>query len=196
MLRPHSPPGKAGTGRGATPRTLNAGDAQLWKLWIEEEEEVPGPNYDEWVGVQPNPYDGLDNFNNCPDVGEEEDDPEDEDDNPTEWTETKMCASHFSVGFNYTSKFMEDNHFGEVMSDTMRSLRENKTISGCVEEVSTLNENEILNTLFPASVLVILLAMMNRAMTTTLKKKQITLQSSNHTSDVSLMLSPVPMHFH
>ena len=69
---------------------------------------------------------------------------------------------------------MEKNYWSEVIGVTLRFLQEWRTISQSVEEISTLTENEVLNSLFPTSVLVTLLAMMNRAMTKTLKKKQIT----------------------
>ena len=61
----------------------------------EEEEEMSGPNFDEWEGEPPNSYSSLDNFDNYPNIGEEEDDPEEKDANPTEWKETKMRARHF-----------------------------------------------------------------------------------------------------
>ena len=101
VIHPHSPRGHVCESGGATPRILNGDDAPIVETVneeeeeAEEEEEVRGPNYNEWEGVPPNPFENHCNFNDCPFVGEEEDEPEDDDSNPTEWKATEMRASHF-----------------------------------------------------------------------------------------------------
>ena len=68
---------------------------------------------------------------------------------------------------------MEKSYWGETKALAANIRREWGVISAAMEIVGSLNENQILNTLFPASILVTLIALMNRALKE-MKKYSIT----------------------
>ena len=95
VLHPQSPRGRTGASLEATPRVLHGSEAPTVEEVLEDDEEVPGPNFAEWEGVQPNPFEDYRNFDDCPPVGEEEDELDGDDIDRTMWKATKMQSSHF-----------------------------------------------------------------------------------------------------
>ena len=69
---------------------------------------------------------------------------------------------------------MENNYFGEVKTLCLRLLNEYKTIARSGVDVTILNENQILNTLFPGSSLVTFMALMDHSLVNTLETDKTT----------------------
>merc|ERR1719394_1649369 len=88
--------------------------------------------------------------------------------NPSEWRKTPIKGKDFSVDFDSTDHYMENNYFGEVKTLCLRLLNEYKTIARSGVDVTILNENQILNTLFPGSSLVTFMALMDHSLVNTL----------------------------
>ena len=69
--------------------------------------------------------------------------------------------------------YMEKRYLEEVGQVTLRILKIYNAMVDEVEDVSILSDNQILNALFPASILVTLLAMMNESLKSMKSKKGI-----------------------
>ena len=90
-LHPQSPREDGQLDSNVTPRVLNSSSTAT----DDDIEPERGLNYDEYEGVDANPYDDNIGFDDAPDVGEDEDDPEDPGLNPTDWRKTPMQVKDF-----------------------------------------------------------------------------------------------------
>jgi len=92
-----------------------------------------------------------------PSVGEESDD---DDDDQAEWKIGQIKSKDFTVEFNVTDRYIEETYLQETKALTKNLIAEFATISGTRKK--TLNEDELLNTYFPAETAVPILSFMNR----------------------------------
>ena len=96
-----------------------------------------------------------------PSVGEESDDDGDNDDE-TQWRLQGIRLSDFSICFNVTDRRIEEKYLQENKALTQRLLDEFASISHSTVRKTSLTEDELLNTFFPAESAVPVLAFMNR----------------------------------
>ena len=93
---------------------------------------------------------------------DEESDCGDDEEYLNQWRESDNEFKYLSINFNVTDKMKEEGYFTEARKVALNFLKEFKAVSLTTKTKSKLNENEVLNTIAPTSILVPIIEFMNR----------------------------------